>query len=39
LNAADSPVNANGLHHLNIIHSPDVQAFVLARILETLPEW
>ncbi|HTU91271.1 MAG TPA: hypothetical protein VMF69_14420 [Gemmataceae bacterium] len=39
LNAADSPINANGLHHLNITDSPTVQALVLARILETLSEW
>ncbi|MGH7174252.1 MAG: hypothetical protein ACRELG_28615, partial [Gemmataceae bacterium] len=39
LNAVDSPINADGLHHLNITDSSAVQAFVLARILETLPNW
>lgn len=35
--AADSPLNADGLHHLNITDSPAVQTFVLERILEILP--
>jgi hypothetical protein len=39
LNTADLPVNVNGLNHLNITDSPAIQAFVLAQILETLPEW
>jgi hypothetical protein len=36
LNSADSPIDANGLSHLNITNSPAVQAFVLKRIRETV---
>jgi hypothetical protein len=39
LNAADSPIPADGLHHLNVANSPAVQAFVLQTIRQTLAAW
>lgn len=36
LNSANSPIDANGLPHLNITDSPAVQAFVLKWIRETV---
>jgi hypothetical protein len=36
LDAAGSPVDARGLHHLNITASPAVQALVLGRVLEAV---
>jgi len=36
LNAPGSPVNPDGLNHLNITDSPAVQALVLRRIRETI---
>jgi hypothetical protein len=36
LNAVDSPVDANGLSHLNLSDSPAVQAFVLRQILDVM---
>ncbi len=39
LDAADSPIAPNGLHHLNLTDSPAVQSFVLAKIQETMVPW
>jgi hypothetical protein len=39
LNAPHSPINANGLHHLNYANCPAVQAFVLADLLNTPAAW
>jgi hypothetical protein len=36
LRAPGSPIDARGLHHLNITGNPSVQAFVLARVEEAL---
>jgi hypothetical protein len=36
LRAADSPIPAHGLHHLNITSCSNLQAFVLQRIRETV---
>lgn len=36
LDAADSPLDANGLSHLNITDSPIVQAFVFRQILDAM---
>jgi len=36
LDAADSPLDANGLSHLNLTDSPAVQAFVLGQILDVM---
>ncbi len=39
LDAADSPIAPNGLHHLNLTDSHAVQSFVLAKIQETMAQW
>jgi hypothetical protein len=36
LNASDSPVDARGLHHLNLTASPGVRALVRERVLATV---